>query len=147
MWKIRSIELCIWISEIWFSSRKQMSRKNSFCQCDQEDNTSCLVKSNLLLSRAAGGKLFSVWLFFRLSRLQVVQIERRDSFDGKRSNFQYLNIPIFHNISIQLLEYSKTSPSSPSPPSRSGDPPSKSGTESRIIDPLVAKRPGKKNLK
>ena len=41
---------------------------------------------------------------------------------------------------IQLLEYSKTSPSSPSPPSRSGDPPSISGTESRIIDPLVSKR-------
>ena len=44
---------------------------------------------------------------------------------------------------IQLLEYSKTSPS-PSSPSRSGDPPSISGTESRIIKPLVSKRPGEK---
>ena len=52
------------------------------------------------------------------------------------------------DVSIQLLEYSKTSPSSSSspsssPPSRSGDPPSISGTESGIIDPLVSKRPEK----
>ena len=46
---------------------------------------------------------------------------------------------------IQLLEYSKTSPSPPSPssPSRSGYPPSISGTKCGIIDPLVSKRPEK----
>ena len=44
-------------------------------------------------------------------------------------------------VNIQLLEYSKTSPSSP--PSRSGDPPSILGTESGIIDSLVSKRPEK----
>ena len=52
-------------------------------------------------------------------------------------------------IHIQLLEYSKTSPSPPPPspssssPSRSGYPPSISGTKCGIIDPLVSKRPKK----
>ena len=32
----------------------------------------------------------------------------------------------FELLNIQLLEYSKTSPSSPSPPSRSGYPPARS---------------------
>ena len=44
---------------------------------------------------------------------------------------------------VQLLEYSKTSPSAPSPRSHSGDPPSISGTKKGIIDPLVSKRPEK----
>ena len=53
-----------------------------------------------------------------------------------------------YGIVIQLLEFSKTSPSPPSSsssPSRSGYPPSISGTKYGIIDPLVSKRPGKKS--
>ena len=50
-----------------------------------------------------------------------------------------------YGIVIQLLEFSKTSPSPPSSsppsPSRSGYPPSISGTKCGIIDPLVSKRP------
>ena len=50
--------------------------------------------------------------------------------------------------SIQLLEFSKTSPSPPSSPppsspSRSGYPPSISGTKCGTVDPLVSKRPEK----
>ena len=44
---------------------------------------------------------------------------------------------------VQLLEYSKTSPSAPSPRSRSGYPPSISGNKKGIIDQLVSKRPEK----
>ena len=50
------------------------------------------------------------------------------------------------NLSINLLESPKPCPSSsPSsaPPSRSGYPPSISGTKCGIIDPLVSKRPEK----
>ena len=56
---------------------------------------------------------------------------------------QHEYTPKYHH-KTQKRNNSKTSPSSPSP-SRSGDPPSISGTESRIIKPLVSKRPGKKS--
>merc|ERR1712001_611765 len=52
------------------------------------------------------------------------------------------NFRCFLSSISNLLEFTQTYPSSP-PPSRSGDPPSISGTESGIIDPLVSKRPEK----
>ena len=57
----------------------------------------------------------------------------------KKLSFREFSLTLWLHT-IHFLEYSKTSPSSPS---RSGDPPSISGTESRIIDPLVPKRPEK----
>ena len=56
---------------------------------------------------------------------------------------------IWRIYDIQLLEFSKTSPSPPSSspppssPSRSGYPPSISGTKCGTVDPLVSKRPEK----
>ena len=85
--------------------------------------------------------------------LQIFRAVRKPTLNVIISTAQLYSTPPKHVASyqklaqrpIQLLEYSKTSPA-PSPPSRSGDPPSISGTECGIIDPLVSKRPGK-NLK
>ena len=82
--------------------------------------------------------------------LQIFRAVRKPTLNVIISTAQLYSTPPKHVASyqklaqrpIQLLEYSKTSPA-PSPPSRSGDPPSISGTECGIIDPLVSKRPEK----